>query len=157
MSCILTQDPGFEANSGAWYPGDTTIGYVATNPQVAYAGNNYYDLAVSAAANEGTVSQRLSGLDTTTSHNLTLYVRIQEPIPSLTTCFVSAHVESNPDEDITSDLFSDAGQWLRLTGIFTPTQADDVLTIVGSCAFHDDYTFNHVLLDEVVLSDCDTQ
>ncbi|KAL3466943.1 hypothetical protein BJX64DRAFT_204701 [Aspergillus heterothallicus] len=158
MSCILTQDPGFEAGANSpWYPSENTIGYIATNPEVAYAGNSFYDLAVNSASNTGTVSQNLFGLDTVTPHNLTLYVRIDQPIPSLTTCTVSAHTESNPDEVITSDLVDHAGEWLRLTGLFTPTQADDVLSIVGSCAFHDDYTFNHVFIDEVVLSDCDTQ
>jgi hypothetical protein len=41
MSCILTQNPGFEAGLTGYYPSENTIAYVATNPDVAYAGNNF--------------------------------------------------------------------------------------------------------------------
>ncbi|KAJ0419629.1 hypothetical protein BJY00DRAFT_151313 [Aspergillus carlsbadensis] len=160
MSCVLTQNPGFEAGMTGYYPSENTIAYVATNPEVAYAGNNFLDIAVTSVAPSGTVSQNLVGLDTTTPHNLTLYVRIDQPIPTALQCTVSASVASAPEDPITSDYIWDAGQWLRLTGLFTPSQPDDVLNIVGLCAFpadFPDYTFNHVFVDEVVLSDCDTE
>ncbi|KAL2811966.1 hypothetical protein BJX63DRAFT_397743 [Aspergillus granulosus] len=157
MSCVLTQNPGFEAGMTGWYPSENTIAYPATNTEVAYAGNNFLDIAVTSVANEGIVSQNLVGLDTATPHNLTLYVRVDQPIPSVLTCMVSTYMESNPEEIIASDLISHSGEWLRLTRVFTPTQADDVLSIAGSCAFLDDYTFNHIFIDEVVLSDCDTE
>jgi hypothetical protein len=41
MSCVLTQNPGFEAGMTGYYPSENTIAYVATNPEVAYAGNNF--------------------------------------------------------------------------------------------------------------------
>jgi hypothetical protein len=41
MSCVLTQNPGFEAGMTGYYPSENTIAYVATNPDVAYAGNNF--------------------------------------------------------------------------------------------------------------------
>ncbi|KAL4877365.1 hypothetical protein BJY04DRAFT_222116 [Aspergillus karnatakaensis] len=158
MSCVLTPNPGFEASISGWHTSDPSIAYVTTNPNVAYAGNNFLDLSVTTENPEVSVRTYLYDLDTTTPHNLTLYVRIDEPIPSSTHCAVEAYIGKDPEAGaIASDLFWNAGQWLRLTGLFQPTQGDDVLNIVGSCAFHDGFTSNHVLIDEVVLSDCDTE
>ncbi|KAL2828009.1 hypothetical protein BDW59DRAFT_171134 [Aspergillus cavernicola] len=155
MPCNVINNPSFEAGLSSWYsstPGVATIG----TGDIAYSGSSYLDLETTVSASEATISQDLYWLDDEKTHNLTVQVRLLDPISSADSCTVSAYLgdEYTADSDIASEIIWNAGEWISLTGTILPEQRDTVLNLVGACTFSGDVQTAHVLFDDVVFSDC---
>jgi hypothetical protein len=113
------------------------------------------DITTTVSNPTGTVSQPLTGLDTSKPYNLLLWMRLRDRISSVNSCTVSAHLGDDPEAGaIASDFIWDAANWMLLNGTVTPTAADTTLNLVGLCSFSGDVTEAHVLWDEVTFSDC---
>ncbi|PYI35975.1 hypothetical protein BP00DRAFT_453660 [Aspergillus indologenus CBS 114.80] len=94
-------------------------------------------------------------LDDENEHNLTLWVRVADPIPSTGHCEVSAYLGEDPQADaIASDFIWHADEWIQLTGSIQPPARDLTLHFVGSCVDAGKEVPAHILFDDVVLSDC---
>ncbi|PYI24543.1 hypothetical protein BO99DRAFT_398055 [Aspergillus violaceofuscus CBS 115571] len=155
MPCNVINNPSFETGAlDGWY---ASAGNVANIVQgtIAHAGKYYLDVTGTEKVPQVSVAQDLYWLDDENEHNLTLWVRVADPIPSTGHCEVSAYLGEDPQAGaIASDFIWHADEWIQLTGSIQPPARDLTLHFVGSCVDAGKEVPAHILFDDVVLSDC---
>ncbi|KAL4861986.1 hypothetical protein BDV12DRAFT_179540 [Aspergillus spectabilis] len=155
MACNALDNPGFNGGSiDPWYPSPGSTPSIVTD-DITYGGSSYLDLQTTTLTPGGFISQDLYWLDTANTYNLTVAVRIRDPIPTTGSCLVNAFLGSDPEAgEFASDIIWNGGEWVLLQGSVQPTVRDTILNLGATCTFNGEVAPAHVLFDEVIFGDC---